>query len=62
MMIQYLYILQNDHHNKSGQHISPCIITVFFLVMGTFKIYSHNFQLCNTISLPVATMLYITSL
>ena len=42
--------------------MSPCIITVFFLVMGTFKIYSHNFQLCNTISLPVAAMLYFTSL
>ena len=34
----------------------------FFLVMRTFKIYSlSNFQLCNTISLTVVTMLYLTS-
>ena len=38
-MIQHLYILRNDLHNKSSYHPSPHIATeLFFLVMSTFKI------------------------
>ena len=61
-MIQYLYILQNDHH-RSSHHPSPNIIMKFFcLVMRTFKIHSPNYyQICNTVLLTVVTMLYITS-
>ena len=56
-MIRYLNILYNDHHNKST------FITThnynFFLVMTTFKIYVlSNFQIYNTISLTIVTMLY----
>ena len=38
-MIWYLYILWNNHH-KSSEHLSPYIVTIFFLVMRNFKIYS----------------------
>ena len=49
-MIQYLYILQNDQHNKSSEHPSMHIVINFlcvrFTLLATFKyavhIYSHN--------------------
>ena len=44
-MIQYLYILQNDHYNESG------------LVRSTF----YNFPTCNTVLLSIIIMLCITS-
>ena len=50
-MIWYLYILQNDHHNKSIQHPSHHIDTIFFLMMRIFKIYSlSNFQIYISIN------------
>ena len=61
-MIQYLYTLQNNHHNKYSYHPSPYKVTICFLVMRTFKIYSlGNFQTCTTILLTIVTKLYITS-
>ena len=37
------------------------IVTVFFLVMRTFKIYSlSNFPMCSTALLTIVTMLHIT--
>ena len=60
-MIGYLCILQNDHHNKSNYHLSPYIVTEFFLVMITFKIYSvRKFQIYDTVLVTVIIMLYVT--
>ena len=40
----------------------PQIVTDFFLVMRTFKIYSlSNFQICDTVLLTIVTMLYTYS-
>ena len=36
LMTWYLYVLWNDHHNRSSYHLSPHIIIDFF-VMRTFK-------------------------
>lgn len=38
---------------KSREHLSPYIVTrEFFLVLGTFKIYSlSRFQICDTVYL-----------
>ena len=48
-MIQYLYLLQNDHHNKSSQLPSPNI-HIFFLVMRTLRsTFKNNFQIYNTV-------------
>lgn len=41
-MSQYLYMLKNDHHNKSLEYYSLYIVIIFFLVMRIFKIYSFN--------------------
>ena len=61
-MTQYLYILWNDHHNKSGKHPSPHFIHFFFLWLRTFKIYSlNNFKVCTTILLTVVLMMGILS-
>ena len=38
IMIWYMYVLQNDYHNKFSKHLLPQIVTFFFLVI-TFKIY-----------------------
>ena len=60
-MILHLHIVWNDH---------PVFLTsvtihsyrIFFLVMRTFKICSpSNFQLCSTVLLATAIMLYIIS-
>ena len=56
-MIQYLCILQNDHHNTS---ITIHSYKIVFLVMRTFKIYFiSDFQICNTVLLTIVTTLYI---
>lgn len=62
-MIQYLYALWKDHHNKSSYHPSPHKVTnFFFLMMRPFKIYSPgNFQICTVILLVIVMMLYIIS-
>ena len=62
-MISIFVLLQNDYHNKSRYHPSPCIVTKFLFLVITFKIYSlSNFQICNTVLLTIVTMVYITSL
>ena len=56
-----MYILWNDHHNKSSQHPSPYLVTIFFLVMRNFKVYFlGNFQIFNIV-LSIISTLYITS-
>ena len=47
-MIQHLYILQNDHHDKSSEHPSPYID-------------AKKCQIGNTALLTIVTRLYITS-
>ena len=48
IVIWYVYIVQNDYHNKFSQCSSPHSYKLFFLVMRTFKIYSlSNFQIYN---------------
>ena len=43
--------------------LSPYIVTYFFHVMKSFKIYSFsNFQMYNTVLLSIVTMLYIKTL
>ena len=55
-----IYIV-NNHHNKSSWHSSPYVVTNFFPVIRTFKIYSpRNFQIYNTVLLTIVTMLCIT--
>ena len=41
-----MYILQNDHHSKSGCHLSLYSYNLFFLLMRTVKILS-NVQIGN---------------
>ena len=64
-IILYLYILQNDHHNKSNYHWPPHTSkkrTLFLPVMRAFKIYSfRNFQIYNIVLLTIFTLFYITS-
>ena len=40
ILINYLYILQNDHHSKS-----ITTVTIIFLVMRTFKVSLTNMQI-----------------
>lgn len=43
VIIQYLYTLQNDPHNKSSYYSSPNMVTEFFFpVIGTFETYSQQ--------------------
>lgn len=50
-MIQYLYILQIDRHNKSSEHPS-LRSSNFFLVIRAFKIHSPStFQMGNAVLL-----------
>ena len=58
ILIQYLHILQNDHHNKSSYH-SLLHIFVIFSCDENFKISLSNFQICNTV-LIIVTLVYIT--
>ena len=60
-MTQYLYVLQNDHH-ISLVNIHHHTVTICFLVMRTFKIYSlSNLPIYNTVLLTIVTILYIIS-
>jgi len=60
-MIWFMYILQNNHHNNFSYHPSLHIVTNFFLVQRTFKIFLNNFQIYSTIFLTLVTMLYVRS-
>ena len=61
-MIQYLYSLGKDHHNKSSYHPSPYIVINIFSGDENFRdLLFSNFQKCNTVSLTIVTMLYMTS-
>ena len=50
IMIQYLYILQNDHHSKSCYHQSPYIVTTFFSYDENLEdlLSLSKFQICKT--------------
>ena len=61
-MIQYFYILQNDHHSKSSSHSSPYMITNFFSYDENFYDLLSTFQIYDTVWLIIITMRYITSL
>ena len=50
-MIRYAYILQNDHHGKSGQHLSAYIVTndsfscgevLIVILLATFKYIKYS--------------------
>ena len=52
-----MYIFWKDQHSKSSDHPSSHIVTIFFLVMRTFKIYFlSNSQICNTVLLTAVTI------
>ena len=42
-MIQYLYVLQNDHHSKSNNIHLHTVTEIVFLVMRIFEICSWDF-------------------
>ena len=51
IMIKYICILQNDHHSKSDQHLSPFIVTkhsfscdevLIFILLATFKYIKYS--------------------
>ena len=61
-MIRYLYILRNDWHNKLSQHPPPYVVTLSFLAVRTFKIYSlSNLQIeqHNIVWLTTGTILEV---
>ena len=59
-MICYVYILQNDYHNKVNYHLQHT--DLFSCVVRTFKIYClSSFQGQNTVLLTVVAMLRIKS-
>ena len=64
-IILYLYVLQNDHHNKSNYPWPPYTakkMTLFLPVVRAFKINSfRDFQIYNIVLLTIFTLLYITS-
>ena len=61
-MIRYLYILLNDHHDKSSYHVPPYIVTkFFFLWWGLLRFTLRNFKTHNIVLLTIVTMLYFTS-
>ena len=54
----YVYIINDYYHNKF-KYLSPHMVTIIFLAMRTFKIYSlSNCQICNTVMLSTVTVLY----
>ena len=56
----HVYIT-NDYHNKF-KYLSHHMVTIIFLAMRTFKIYSlSNCQICNTVILTTVTVLYMVS-
>lgn len=58
VVIQCLYTLQNDPHNKSSHYLSPNMVTEFFFpVMETFKTYSQ--QLSSMQYCIIVLLLYI---
>ena len=57
-VIQYLYVLWNDHN----QHLSQYIFIISF-IMRTCKIQSlHNFQICSAVLRTIFTMLLCCTL
>lgn len=59
-MIRYMYIWQNNYHNKFSYIISH--IYSFLLMKTTFKINSFsNYQIYNTVLLTITIILYLTS-
>ena len=56
-MIQHLYILQNDQHNK---YITYIVTNIFPLWWELLRSTLSNFQICNTVLLNIVTMLYTT--
>lgn len=58
IVIQYIYILQNDH-NKSCYHLSPCkVITILLTVLYLYDIYfktrfSKLFRKGYSLTLPM---------
>ena len=62
IVVQYFYILQNDHHNKSSYHLSPykmitVSLTIFpmFYVISLWIIYSITGSLYLFITLSCFT-------
>ena len=57
----HVYIT-NDYHNKF-KYLSHHMVTIIFLAMRTFKIYSlsNSVQICNTVILTTVTVLYMVS-
>ena len=63
-VICYLHVLQNDHCDKSRQHLSPYIITEFFFFwwkLWRSPFLLSSFQIYYTVLLTKLAMLYITS-
>lgn len=51
VMICYTYILQSVYHKSSLAHPSAHMITIFVVVIRTFKTRSHNkFQVHNSVN------------
>ena len=61
IMIHYLYTLQNDLHSKSSYSPSLYEVTLLFLVMTTFWIYSLGNSEVRTAVLLTVTVLCVTS-
>ena len=63
-MSRYMYILQNDDHNKVSELLHPLMLlrSECAGVVITFKIYSfNNFYTYNTVMLITVTMLCVRS-
>ena len=61
---KWCYMLWNVRHSKSSQHPPHTKVTVFsffLFMMRTSKISLSNFQIHNTVSLAVVTMLCVIS-
>ena len=61
-MIHYLYVLRNDHHNKSSWYLSANIVTKISFLWWELLWFTFNiFQMHNTVLSILVTMLYMTS-